>query len=275
MAGVVRGNVAPAADAAAPAKDGERRPDVDDPAITAPEMSETTASSQVSMTSSSSAADERERSLGERTGGGADSDCFFGSSQQQTLALTQLARQLEYYFSAHNLSKDTYLVTLRKLNDGCVPVSILANFSKVRSIVPSQDDEVRVHAILQASAEYSDSLTVSSIDTATGKITTDDTPSSATTILAVGPVDNEPLQLSVETMKKTMSMNSLGSIVPSSPGTPSATSSAANKTSNTVIFRELAPDVTEDEVRKLFDFDGCPTIESIYADVAYCWYVCH
>jgi hypothetical protein len=46
-----------------------------------------------------------------------------------------LARQLEYYFSPQNLLNDTYLQTLRELNDGCVPVSILANFSKVKLIL--------------------------------------------------------------------------------------------------------------------------------------------
>ena len=45
-----------------------------------------------------------------------------------------LARQLEYYFSSQNLAVDTYLQTLRELNDGCVPISIIANFSKVKSI---------------------------------------------------------------------------------------------------------------------------------------------
>lgn len=46
-----------------------------------------------------------------------------------------LVRQLEYYFSSQNLAGDTYLQTLRELNDGCVPISIIANFSKVKSIV--------------------------------------------------------------------------------------------------------------------------------------------
>ena len=46
-----------------------------------------------------------------------------------------LARQIEYYFSSQNLMADTYLQTLRELNDGCVPVSIIANFSKVKTIV--------------------------------------------------------------------------------------------------------------------------------------------
>lgn len=225
----------------------------DDSAV-APEMSETTASSS---TSSGCGADNDERARQ----GLAD---FFESPQQQSLVLSQLARQLEYYFSVQNLRKDTYLQTLRNLNDGCVPVCILANFSKVRSIVRSADDDVRVHAILQAAAEYTDLLKVYSIDTATGKVTTDETPSSANTLLAIRPNNNEPIELSPETMKRTLSVSTLSALNGPSPG-------AGHKTSNTVIFRDLAPDVSEEEVRALFEFEGCPKIIKMYADIAYCW----
>jgi hypothetical protein len=55
---------------------------------------------------------------------------------------TLLARQLEYYFSQQNLSKDTYLTTLCELNDGCVPLAILANFGKVRLLTRQDDEQV-------------------------------------------------------------------------------------------------------------------------------------
>jgi len=224
-------------------------------AASAPEMSETTAaSSQLSSTSSDAgdAEDRKQEKVLDQ----------LGIPQQQVLVLSQLARQLEYYFSALNLAGDTYLQTLRILNDGCVPVCILANFAKVKAILaPTEEEDVRVHAILQAAGEYSDLLQVHSIDTATGKIVTDDTPSSANTLLAVGPVSNEPLQLNPETMRRTLSVNSLGSF----------SSEASSKPSNTVIFRDLAPDVTEEDIKGLFEFEGCPRIKSMSADIGGYW----
>ena len=225
------------------------KPEIDtsgDKSSIAPEMSETTVSSTHSAASNE-----------DRPEGSSDP---LQSSEVQTLMLTQLARQLEYYFSTHNLSRDTYVRTLRELNDGCVPVSILVNFSKVKVIVASTDEEVLVHAILQAAGEYSELLEVNSIETATGQIATDDTPSSATTILAVGPQDKRPIELTPDAIKKSVSIESFGSI----PG-------SSGKTSNTVILRDVVKDVTEDEVRTLFAVEGFPQIASVQADVASCW----
>jgi hypothetical protein len=171
------------------------------------------------------------------------------SQKHEFLVLQTLARQLEYYFSQQNLSKDTYVQTLRSLNDGCVPVTILASFAKVKTILAGQEEEVRINAILQAAGEHSDLLLVHSIETETGKIATDATPSSAITILAVGTESGEAL-------------NNDRLHLPPSP-MPST---------NTIIVRDVAPTVTEAEVRALFDdVEGCPGIVSLYADVAYCW----
>jgi hypothetical protein len=49
--------------------------------------------------------------------------------------LKQLAKQLIYYFSTQNLSKDVYLQTIMNLNSGHVPISILANFANVNKII--------------------------------------------------------------------------------------------------------------------------------------------
>ena len=49
--------------------------------------------------------------------------------------LKQLAKQLTYYFSKQNLSKDVYLQTIMGLNSGHVPISILANFANVNKII--------------------------------------------------------------------------------------------------------------------------------------------
>ena len=53
--------------------------------------------------------------------------------------LQALTPQLEYYFSAANLSGDTYLRTLMGLNSGYVPVAAVATFGNVQRIVMRWD----------------------------------------------------------------------------------------------------------------------------------------
>ena len=174
--------------------------------------------------------------------------------QQKDIVLTQLARQLEYYFSQQNLSKDTYLQTLRSLNDGCVPATILSEFGKVKAIVSAPKQ--RLEAVLQAANEYSDLLQVFSIDASTGKIvdtTTEEEEDEKHTnrILAIGPITKEPLAVLSSSMT-----------LPSSPFC------------NTMILRDVDPFVTEDEIRAVFAaIDSCPPVQSIHLDVANCWYV--
>ena len=75
--------------------------------------------------------------------------------EQRILTHQLLARQLEYYFSTANLSKDTYLSTLRDLNDGYVPLSIIANFAKVQALAPYESAWT---AIRSAASDHSDLL---------------------------------------------------------------------------------------------------------------------
>ena len=169
--------------------------------------------------------------------------------QYDDSTMQQLARQLEYYFSKANLEKDTYVETLRQLNDGYVPVSILQRFSKVQAFTPVDT----VEAILKAAAEFSSLLEVVSIDTKTGKKLPEDADGSFHSILAVGPTTGKPLDLA-----------GLTSIVPRTPKSP---------VQNTIIIREVDSRVTEEEVRALFDDEHCPPIQSLYPDVFNCWYV--
>ncbi|KAL7578794.1 hypothetical protein ACA910_016017 [Epithemia clementina (nom. ined.)] len=175
--------------------------------------------------------------------------------------LTQLARQLEYYLSSKNLSKDTYVQTLRNLNDGCVPVSILANFSKVKGILLTTagivDEASRRHAVCDAATQYSSKLRVANIDTKTGKEipnngenAEDERLKAISTILALGTVDNEPIDLSNDQP-------------------PSSTSDFANA----IVMRDVAPEVTAEDIHSLFQYEGCPAVISITPDVANCWFV--
>jgi La domain len=255
-----------------------------------PDMSDTSVSSSRSSTASN--AEHHPRPSDGDDINGTSSSNGLKTPSPPPVVLTQLARQLEYYFSSRNLAKDTYVQTLRALNDGCVPVAILANFAKVKAMLVSASNDVgggnddeeegRFHAILQAAAEHSDLLRVCSIETSTGKIATDDTPSSASTILAVGPVGSEPLRLGEDedavgtdgAMRTAHSLASFGSYhespFPTTLGSPGGPGSSPT---NTIILREVHPDVAESEIRELFGFEGCPPIESVRPDVAHCWYV--
>jgi hypothetical protein len=192
--------------------------------------------------------------------------------EESEALLRQLARQLEYYFSRINLSKDMYLQTLRDLNDGYVPVTILATFSKVQSLV-SYDS---VNAVIQAATDYSESLEVVTIDIETRKrvIDTVDKDSTKTkkneTLLAVGPVQKEPLDIEVEATQPVTPFVSPTRVVNVTSITPTSTDGVFH---NTIILRDVPSDVTEDQVRALFDF-ACPTIIDLHLDVASCWYVC-
>ena len=228
-----------------------------DTSTSLPSLAETV-SPTASVTTSEDAASKRPSSAASDM---KESAQTAASAANQVYILTQLARQLEYYLSSQNLSKDTYVQTLRSLNDGCVPVSILANFSKVKMLLSGVvDEEERVQAVLQASTEYSDGLRVLSIDTGSGKIVTDETPSGANTILAIGTHDNQPLQ-AVTTVTSALTLSPETPVLPSSPGS----------STNTLILRDVVQEATEDDIRELFNFEGCPLVESIHQDVANCW----
>ena len=170
-----------------------------------------------------------------------------------TFVYAQLARQLEYYFSEKNLSKDTYVQTLRQLNDGCVPVSILANFAMVKRLVVSLtfviDEKGRLAAVEEAARNHSDRLLVCMIDTKTGLRVTGESEvvsDSSHRILAVGTVDGKPLTLDT-------------SIPQPSPIV------------KTIVLRDVVSDVTPEEIFELFNFEGFPPVTSIQPDVANCW----
>jgi La domain len=194
-------------------------------------------------------------------------------TSHDALVLTQLARQLEYYFSRQNLAKDTYVQTLRQLNSGCVPVAILANFSKVKLLLSSSttsEEGARVKAVLQACTEHSAGrLRVVAIDTGSGKIVSDQE-STASTILAIGTHDNEPLTISVDAMSMmaTSPTTTTSKSVVFLPSSPMGGSVGAT---NTLILRDVIPQVTEQEIQALFTFEGCPSVESIHQDVGNCW----
>lgn len=175
--------------------------------------------------------------------------------------LERLARQVEYYFSTANLEKDTYVATLRSLNDGYVPLSIIANFGKVKALVPTD----AVNAVRRAAIDCSELLEVVHIDTETGKRVDDETVATSPEVLtveAVGPKSGEPIP-----------MSSITSAAPTSPAAIKTVSSSSNsQVQNTLIIREVPEGVEETHIRELFTFEKCPPIQSMHLDVANCWY---
>ena len=178
-------------------------------------------------------------------------------------ALYQLSRQLEYYFSTVNLSRDTYLRTLRELNDGYVPATIIANFAKVQLICPHDS----YFAVINAVTNCSENLEVVFVDKETSRRVQVEGPH---TLLAIGPKNLKPIEL------------------PTTPTTPRATTSAAAALNlpdavdaissppvvgvqNTIILREVQEGVTEDDIRELFDFENCPPIQQVVEDISSFW----
>jgi len=161
--------------------------------------------------------------------------------EQQDALLSLLARQLEFYFSPANLPRDTYLQTLQSLNDGYVPISIIANFAKVQAICSGKPD-TRMQAVTKAASHHTSVLEVAHISTVTNKKVPE---KSENTILAVGP-----------------------------SAQPSALVSPKTPIQNTIIIREVPDDVKEEDIRGLFeDNKTCPPLQEVRLDVANCWYV--
>lgn len=172
--------------------------------------------------------------------------------------LSVLAKQLEYYFSDQNLRRDTYLSTLRELNDGCVPATILGNFSKVQALVGS---DVAYYAVLRAARDYSAELVVAHVDKDSGKQVPEEeeeVTSQNNTLLCVGTKTRQPISSLKATTKE---------FLPAVAVTPPLT--AALQT--TIILRDVPTAATEATVRQCFDFDACPSIVSVHEDVAHCW----
>ncbi|CAJ1930139.1 unnamed protein product [Cylindrotheca closterium] len=185
---------------------------------------------------------------------------IFQRTEPSTEILEKLARQVEYYFSATNLNKDTYVSTLRSLNDGYVPVTIIANFGKVRSLAPYDS----VEAVRRASEEHSGLLEVVQIESTTGKRISCKEDQGTSFVQAVGPIGGEPIPTS-KLSAKTAMMTSVGCTVPVAHTSPAV--------QNTVVLREVPNTMQESDIRRLFAFERCPSIQNMHKDVANCWFV--
>lgn len=196
--------------------------------------------------------------------------------EQRILTHQLLARQLEYYFSTTNLSRDTYLSTLRDLNGSYVPVSIIANFGKVQALVPYDS---ALDAVVVAATDHSDLLEIVELDEGGKKVERNqgvETEQTTTIILGVGPITGNPIpasEISIMTKSKqtSNSLPSSNSVASLKKGRSDA--SLGSAVQNTIILRDVSKDVNEDTLRSLFDIDGFPSIESTREDLHNCWFV--
>lgn len=197
--------------------------------------------------------------------------------EQRILTLRLLARQLEYYFSTANLSKDTYLSTLRDLNSSYVPVSIIANFGKVQALAPLDS---ALEAVVEAATNHSDLLEIVELDEEGKKITNqeekkEESEQTTATILAVGSISQKPIPFvqSPKTEKSKQNKLSRYAAPTSVPQQSASVAPSKSSVQNTIILREVAEDVDEETLKELFGFEGCPPIESIRSDLHNCWFV--
>lgn len=190
--------------------------------------------------------------------------------QERDAALTyvlqqQLERQIAFYFSPSNLETDTYLRTLQELNDGCVPVRALANFGKVKRILWATptltrqylEEEARMEMIVQSIQQNEISLLqVEEIDTANGKI------------LVEG--DDRRARNTIEGIRVKPGMDY--STVPFD-GAINVSGRLSETFTNTILLRDVHPDVAEEQIRNLLlnEVVNCPPIISVHRDVANCW----
>mmetsp|Transcript_21614 Transcript_21614/g.23132 ORF Transcript_21614/g.23132 Transcript_21614/m.23132 type:complete len:665 (-) Transcript_21614:326-2320(-) len=154
---------------------------------------------------------------------------------QRILTHQLLAGQLEYYFSVTNLSRDTYLSTLRELNDGYVPLSIIANFGKVQAFAPY---EIAWDAVCAAATDYSDLLEMVELDEQGKKVSVITSESRSnnnnnnrnmenTTFLAVGTISGKAIPMSqIQSQQTQRRRSSNDDTTPSIPSKPPATTIA-------------------------------------------------
>lgn len=192
--------------------------------------------------------------------------------EQRNVTHQLLARQLEYYFSTANLSKDTYLSTLRDLNDSYVPVSIIANFGKVQALAPL---ESALEAVVVAATEHSDMLEIVELDENGKKITKQEEKKDDQTpiILAVGSITGQPIPMTkiqkIEKPKRAANAASQTSKTAASQ----KESTSSTSVQNTIILREVPKGINEEALTSLFGFEGCPSIKSIREDLQNCWFI--
>jgi hypothetical protein len=231
---------------------------------------------------------------------------------QMNNLLSSLLKQLSYYFSKQNLSKDTYLNTIMELNSGYVPLSIIANFANILKIVHSyfpiiNDDNndkdhqtpiIDIPDLLRQAALLSHHLEIVLLNqkgqvlVKFGHESFDQIQNSKITFMAVGPssLPDDGLLHQTTTVNVNQSVSNHDDANASRQpndnnndhvSTPThTTSTGGNKTSHVIILRDVHTDVSEDDIRSIFaniqsssQRQISPTLVNVQREVGNCWFV--
>jgi len=184
--------------------------------------------------------------------------------------LELLAKQLSYYLSTQNLSKDTYLNTIMELNSGHVPVSIVSNFANITRIITDNlmDDErisnLDVPGLVREAAIRSAYLEVAILNQNGGIIAKDEygtyqLETGRLTFFAIGPTSIQPEHHEkIQPLRRDKKQDS--GEIPKSDNT------------NILILRDVPEEATEEDIRNILT-DTSFEISDVQREIGNCWFV--
>lgn len=211
-----------------------------------------------------------------------------------------LKAQLEYYFSTANLVRDTFLCSVMTTNNSSdideesgqkfAPVSVLERFGNIQRIIHhyesqrhhishsanATDDAIDdgsyykiIPNLLRDSALLSSSLKVIVLDNDDTKI--DDAADSSNS-------NNESVTSSTDVLTVNVFRLGIGpiqSIWDETEKMKSLESSKEEKKAekNIIIIRDMPSTATDEEIKDIFQWEGCPAVKSVHSDVGNSWFV--
>jgi hypothetical protein len=195
---------------------------------------------------------------------------------------------MQYYFSPHNLSKDTYLSTIMKLNSGFVPITILCGFTNINRIIARYANalangmdiaDIDVHHLLVCSAVEAKVLKIILLDQDGNMIKTHgeegyDDMKGPKAFEAIGTDDEgEGIDADADADGEGVS-HAETAVVKEKDRADANVDAKSSSTNSTVILRDVPEEATEDDIRHVFEGDdGNVIIHNVQKEVGHCWYV--
>jgi len=187
--------------------------------------------------------------------------------------LEVLAKQLSYYLSTQNLSKDTYLNEIMKLNSGHVPVSIVSNFSNITRIIAdslTEDERISnldVPGLVREAAIQSAFLEVAVLNQNGSPIAKDEDgtfqlETGKLSFFAIGPTSIQPAYHDLIQPLRRDRKQEYGEITKSN-------------STNILILRDVPEEATEEDIRNIFrsNTDTSFLISDVQREIGNCWFV--
>lgn len=197
-----------------------------------------------------------------------------GNESADAVLLARLRAQVEFYFSAQNLARDTFLRSLLSSTEhiGAVPVEIIANFPKVRELYAASIGVLPPNVAPPADPRL---VNAALEDSQVVVISEDGKWISPRTMPASLQIQHSSTHRAVPLHDKDARLDS-----PPSPSSQTTSTSSAgvptfpmlNRERNTVIVRDLPEDCTEEQIMGVFETDqGRP--KSARLEVGKTWYI--